>query len=132
MIPTLTMTTYILCIGHDETLLKTRQWILERQFRVEVVNDLTGLALLVRRHRFDLVIFCQTLSFAECQQAINVLQAHAPEFKVLNLVTSAQSVERSSFGHSFDPSNGPRAFLACVATILEPPMVVVPGQFVAS
>ena len=123
-------TTQILCFGHDAILLKTRQWILERQFRIEVVSDLAAFTLLVGRHGFNLAIFCQTLSLSECQQAIDLLQAHSPRTKVLNLVTSTQDGERSMFGHPFNPSNGPKAFSDCVATMLEP-TAVASGQLLA-
>lgn len=126
----LPMTTHILCFGNDEILLKTRRWILQQDFRVDAVSDLAAFALLVDRHRLDLVIFCQTLPLAEYQQAIDLLQTRAPGTKVLNLVTATQAVERIGLGHFFDPSNGPRAFVACVVTMLEP-TVVVSGQFVA-
>ncbi len=117
------MTTSVLCFGHDEILLKSRQWILERQFRVEVVNDLAAFSLWVGQHRFDLAIFCQTLYLSECQQAIDLLQAHSPRTKVLDLVLSTQDGERSMFGHPFNPSSGPKAFSDCVATMLKPTAV---------
>ena len=111
---------HILCFGHDEMLLKTRRWILERQFCVEVVSDLAALASLVERYRFHLVIFCQTLSLQECQRACDLLQARSPATMILSLDMLAEDGPRSMFGRSFNPLEGSKAFSDCVVAMLEP------------
>jgi DNA-binding NtrC family response regulator len=75
----------LLCYGHDEMLLFTRKLILDREFSVEICDELTQLPEVLARGPVDLVLLCQSVPDAECEEVIERVRAESPEVKVLVL-----------------------------------------------
>ncbi len=73
----------ILCYGHDEVLLYTRKLILDREFVAEKCGTLAGLTEILSRGPLDLLLICQSVSEAECEEVIEMVRAASPEVKVL-------------------------------------------------
>lgn len=84
MLQTISSGPRILLFGHDEMLLRTRQWML-RPYATELAGDLKTLSSRAERADFDLVIVCHTASSEECKQALELLHIRAqdPDFLVL-------------------------------------------------
>ena len=66
-------------------LLYTRKRILDREFLVERCSELAGLAEILARGPLDLVLLCQSVPDAECEEVIERARAESPEVKVLVL-----------------------------------------------
>ena len=64
----------VICFGHDAMLLSTRKWILEKNFQVEIVDDLTALSALAGENRYDLAILCHSITTEEAQKACDMLR----------------------------------------------------------
>ncbi len=79
----------IVCYGHNEMLLKTRRWILERQFRVETAKAPEEFKHLVTQSPIDLAVLCHTLPPEEYEAAVALLATQAPKIKLLSLAPSA-------------------------------------------
>jgi hypothetical protein len=75
----------VLCYGHDETLLYTRKLILEREFVTERCDTVAGLTEILSRGPLDLILICQSVPDAECEEVIETVRAASPEVKVLVL-----------------------------------------------
>ena len=75
----------VLCYGHEDMLLYTRQLILEQEFRVDRCDNVTCLAEKLSREPLDLLLVCQSVPDAECEAVINIVRATSPEVKVLIL-----------------------------------------------
>ena len=75
----------VLCYGHDEMLLYTRERILDREFFVERCNRLEGLTEILARGPLDLLLLCQSVPDAECEEVIDRARAESPDVKVLIL-----------------------------------------------
>ena len=66
-------------------LLYTRERILDREFLVERCNTLAGLRQVLSRGPLDLLLLCQSVPDAECEEVIERVRAESPEVKVLVL-----------------------------------------------
>jgi hypothetical protein len=55
----------LLCIGPDPVLLKTRKWVLETRFQVEIAFTVSGVQEVVSKQRFDEVVLCHSLRHRE-------------------------------------------------------------------
>jgi hypothetical protein len=75
----------LLCYGHDEMLLYTRKLILDREFLTEKCDTLAGLAEILARGPLDLVLMCQSVPDAECEEVIELVRRASPDVKVLVL-----------------------------------------------
>ena len=75
----------VLCYRHNEMLLYTRKRILDREFVVEGCDALAELTEILSRDPLDLVLICQSVPDAECEEVIDMVRAASPEVKVLVL-----------------------------------------------
>jgi hypothetical protein len=66
-------------------LLYTRKRILDREFVVESCDALAELTEILSRDPLDLVLICQSVPDAECEEVIEMVRAASPEVKVLVL-----------------------------------------------
>jgi DNA-binding NtrC family response regulator len=64
-------------------LLYTRMLILEKEFLVERCENLAGLTEILSRCSLDLVLLCQSVPDAECEEVIDKVRAVSPRTKVL-------------------------------------------------
>jgi hypothetical protein len=62
-----------------------RKLILDREFVAERCDTLTGLTEILSRGPLDLVLICQSVPDAECEEVIDIVRAASPEVKVLVL-----------------------------------------------
>ena len=79
------MPSQLLCFGHDEMLLMTRKWLLEKHIQVQLARDSSAVAELVSQHAFEIAILCHTINPKERLQAIDLLREKSKETKILCL-----------------------------------------------
>ena len=112
------MRAQIICFGNDALLLETRRLILGRQFDAYAANGLRELAAMLERHRFDLIVLCQTLSYDESEKAILHLRQNSPQAKVLTMLRASQRPLDLVAENRFDPNEGPKALLDRIGNLL--------------
>lgn len=66
-------------------LLYTRERILDGEFLVERCDDIACLTEILSRGPLDLLLLCQSVPDAECEEVIEMARAASPEVKVLVL-----------------------------------------------
>lgn len=108
----------LLCYGHDEMLLYTRERILEREFLVERCNTLAGVMAVLSRGPLDLVLVCQSVPEAECEAVIEQVRAQSPEVKVLVLHEAYPGVCSVQSDATMEALEGPPALLHEIYTLL--------------
>ena len=109
----------VLCFSHDATLLKTRQWLLEREhYTVLGVMSQGDFRVEICRTTVDLVLLCQTLSAEECRNATNFAAEHAPAARFAVLRTSRNKATPDGDAVVVDVSNGPADFLCTIGRML--------------
>lgn len=64
-------------------LLYTRKLILDREFATERCDSVAGLTEILSRGPLDLVLICQSVPDAECEEVIEMVHAASPQVKVL-------------------------------------------------
>jgi hypothetical protein len=113
----------VLSIGHDHSLLRTRQRILELEsFAVYSLDDVDGIPSSTEINGpFDVVILGHTLEVAQIKAAAGWIRAHQPSTKILLLGTDARSLDTSQFDELMNPADGPLPFLAAVRRITKRP-----------
>jgi len=75
-----------LSVGTDQSLMRTRQLLLEREgHSVVVVMDERALAAACAVHNFDVAILSQTLSAKMKQHAASLIREHYPTVKIVEL-----------------------------------------------
>ena len=74
----------MLVFGHDDALLETRGWVLEREgFQVWTAMDLATFAERIVAQQINALILCQTLSAEERWNAMTLAGELRPEMKIL-------------------------------------------------
>jgi hypothetical protein len=74
---------HLLCYGHDEMLLYTRQQILNKKFSVDTCVDFAGLSDVLSRGPLDGALICHSVPNRECGEVIGRLHILSPKTKVL-------------------------------------------------
>ena len=108
----------VLCYGHDEMLLYTRERILDREFLVERCNTLTGLEQVLSRGPLDLILLCHSVPAAECEEVIEMARAESPGVKVLVLHESMPGACSVHSDASMENLEGPPALLHEIHALL--------------
>jgi hypothetical protein len=108
----------VLCYGHDETLLHTRELILSREFSVEACRDLAGLSDSISRGPVDLVLICQSVSQEECDEVIERVRVESPESKVLVLHESTPGACSVHSDATMEHLEGPPELLHKIHSLL--------------
>ena len=111
--------TCILIVGHDDLLLRTREWILRRWYSVQLAGDVATVSTLAASHSFRLVILCHTVTQEECRQITDLLIPRSPGVKILSLIAitgDGGTLECSSC----TPSDRPEILIARVQRLLNP------------
>ena len=98
----------ILIYGRDAHLLDTRCWVLEQAgYRVLSVSDLSEAQQAAEVEEARVLILCHSLSRADCQAAVEMAEAVAPQMKVLTLTAGKAAYTEPSLS-AFD---GPRRLI---------------------
>jgi hypothetical protein len=113
----------VLSIGHDQTLLWTRQRILQLEnFVVHSLEDASQIPSSTEINGpFDVVILGHTLDVAQIKTAVVWLRSRQPLTKILLLGTDARGLDPSQFDELMNPADGPLPFLAAVRRITTRP-----------
>lgn len=108
----------LLCYGHDEMLLMTRQLILSREFFVEKCDTVAGLTEILARGSLNLVVMCQSVSDAECEQVLRMVRGASPEVMVLVLEGGHSGSCSLHSDAAMENMEGPRALLHKIHALL--------------
>jgi hypothetical protein len=108
----------LLCYGHDEMLLYTRQRILGKEFLVERCNTVAGLGEILARGPLDLLLLCQSVPDAECEEVIERVRAASPAVKVLVLHESTPGSCSLHSDSTMENLEGPPALLHEIHALL--------------
>jgi len=116
-----TLAPQLLCFGHDEMLLKTRKWLLEKYVHVELTREWSDLSAFLQNQACDLAILCHTLQSEERQNAIDLLTTSCPKIKIICLVRiSGEPVRGLAKDACILTDSSARALVSTVTSILEP------------
>lgn len=89
--------TRVLCIGHDQLLLQTRKWMLEKEFEVETADTIGQTFELLNSRTYDLLLLCHSLDDNECKLICTAVFSRAMATRVLQL-TEGWGTVRSLIG----------------------------------
>jgi hypothetical protein len=109
----------VLIFSSDEPLRKTRKWLLERDgYDVIPVATETEFRQRICEKQADLVVFCHTLTTAECERSVQFTEEHCPGARYLRLF-AAQVTSQLPVDHvTLAISDGPEAFIQTVHKML--------------
>lgn len=102
-------------------LLYTRERILGREFLVERCNTLAGLRQVLSRGPLDLVLLCQSVPDAECEEVIERVRAESPGVKVLALHEAYPGICSAHSDATMESLEGPPALLHEIYALLGMP-----------
>jgi hypothetical protein len=108
----------VLCYGHEEMLLYTRKRILEQEFLVDRCDNVTCVADTLLRGPLDLLLLCQSVSDAECEEVIDIVRAASPEVKVLVLRAAHSGSCSLHSDAAMDSMDGPGVLLHEIHVLL--------------
>jgi hypothetical protein len=77
----------VVCAGHDEVLLRTRQMVLASRYQAVTVLGVEQLRALPAEEMFDVVLLCHTLSAEECRRVTEIARTRWPGAKVMAIAT---------------------------------------------
>jgi hypothetical protein len=99
-------------------LLYTRKLILDREFLPERCGTLAELAEVLARGPLDLVLICQSVPDAECQEVIETVRMASPEVKVLVLQAGDPGSRSLHSDAAIENLEGPSALLREIHALL--------------
>jgi hypothetical protein len=99
-------------------LLYTRKRILEREFAVDRCEDVPCLAEKLLQGPLDLLLLCQSVPDAECEEVIDVVRAASPEVKVLVLRAAHSGSCSLHSDAAMDSMDGPAVLLHEIHALL--------------
>ena len=105
-------------------LLYTRERILDREFVVDTCEDLACLTETLSRCPLDLVLICQSVPDAECEEVIEMVRTAWPEAKVLVLQAGQPGSCSVHSDAALEALEGPPALLHEIHALLG----MAPGQ----
>jgi hypothetical protein len=109
----------ILCFSHDQSLLKTRQWMLEQASYVVLgVMTQPEFRTQICSTEIHLILLCQTLSEDECTDAASFVGQYAPTARCVLLRTGRARALPAGDLVVVDLSKGPANFLDTIARML--------------
>jgi hypothetical protein len=113
---------HVLCYGHDGMLLYTRKLILGKEFIVDRCEDIASLTELLARGPLDLLLICQSVPAAECEEVIETVRLASPEVKVLVLEVGQAGSCSSHSDAALENVEGPSALLREIHALLMRPV----------
>jgi DNA-binding NtrC family response regulator len=96
----------------------TRERILDREFLVERCDTVAGLIEILARGPLDLVLLCQSVPDAECEEVIQRVREESPEVKVLVLHEATPGSCSLHSDATMDSLGGPPALLHEIHALL--------------
>jgi hypothetical protein len=108
----------VLCYGHDDMLLFTREKILESHFSTQTCGSLARLGEMLVKGPVHLVVVCQSVPDWECDAVIDLSRAAWPEVKILALHEGVQGECTVHSDTTMENLEGPPALLHKVHTAL--------------
>jgi DNA-binding response OmpR family regulator len=108
----------ILVVGRDQMLLQTHRLILGTYFEVEAAGRISEAGSILSKHDFDLIVLCDTLTDAECQQVAEMVQAQKPKPTLLSLLGPGTKNHERHVGRSLALKGGPLQLLRECADVL--------------
>jgi hypothetical protein len=109
----------ILCYGHDEMLLATRQRILKKiGVRVDIASTESDYRQKLFGGDVAVVLLCQSLSTEECAGAAAFAKENSPSSKVLLMYTEPGDCDLQNENAEFFSGDGPLALVRTVVQLL--------------
>ena len=108
----------ILVVSRDQMLLQTRRLILGTYFEVEGAGRISEAGSILSKRDFDLIVLCDTLTNAECQQIANMVRDQHPEPTLLSLLGPGAKEHERAIGRKVALKSGPLELLKECATVL--------------
>ena len=109
----------VLCYGHDELLLMTRQWLLERtNCAVMIAMSHAEFRKKLSLRRPDLVVLCHTLLPAECEDVMKDIAESCPNSQCLLLYAGRIKYVPSNKQVLLDMNRGPAEFISTIHLLL--------------
>jgi hypothetical protein len=109
----------ILIFGHDEYLLQSREWVLEKHgYTVRTAADLTAAARILTDEEIALVILCQTLSLKENESISDLAGALGRPVKLLAITPKYEGQPAAKKLTVLRQFPEPEIFLAAVRAAL--------------
>ena len=99
-------------------LLYTRKRILDTEFLVDRCEDIACLTEILAQGSLDLVLICQSVPDAECEEVIEMVRAASPEVKVLVLQAGHRGSCSVHSDAAMENLEGPPALLHEVYALL--------------
>ncbi len=113
-------TPLILMLGHDATLLETRQWVLQsRGYSVLSIDSLSAFESIPRTRPVSLLLLCYTLSPVEREGAIAIASSRWPHAVHLALEADQGRAPTGILGQLLHTQNGPARLISMVGSLLE-------------
>jgi len=105
----------IVLIGHDESLLERRQWVLQtRGYPVVSVPKVSAIRTIPPSAPVRLVVLCHTLTERECEIALMAANSRWPGVKHLTLKADPGRTPTGILGHLLHTMDGPAKLLSLV------------------
>ena len=109
----------ILLYGHDQHLLETRRWVLERSgYDIWTACSLLALNETISTRKTDILILCHSLSSEECERAVEVAHRHLPEIKTVVLTANNTDCSAGEADNVLDTAEGPQGLVAAVQQLM--------------
>ena len=109
----------LLLYGRDPDLLRSRQWLLEKQgYRVLVMSDRNDLQQITEP--VDLLILCHTITLDDCATVTSLAASRWPGLRELVLVARTSEPQCTSGTDTFLTLEGPAKLVAAVRTLVQP------------
>lgn len=109
-----------LLFGHEESLLKSRKWLLAAAGCESIIaTTLTEYREMLLSHPLSLIILCQTASSDECNSATSFAAKHLPQAQLLVMFSRSAKCEPEQEYVMLDTMAGPEAFLKTTQRMLE-------------
>lgn len=109
----------LLCYGHDELLLYTREKILEQEFSVETCTQFSELSAILSRGPVEIVVLCHSVPDEECHEVLHCVREYCPGVKVLVLYETAPETCTEDSDKMMECLAGPVTLLNDVRALME-------------
>ena len=108
----------ILLVSRDQLLLQTRKLILGAFFEVETAARLSEAGYVLSQHDFDLIVLCDTLSNADCEQIADMVHDRKPKPTLLSLLGPYAENRDRQVGRKVALTGGPLQLIRECADVL--------------
>lgn len=108
----------ILVVSRDQMLLQTRRLILGTYFDVQSAGRVSEAGSVLSKNDFDLIVLCDTLTDAECQQIATMVEDHRPKPTLLSILGPGTKDHDRQVGRKVNINGGPLQLLKECADLL--------------